>query len=62
MRTKTPFYEAPRIRRSVPLQMESAILQTSIVEFIGSVESTGQSVHNFEWNNTQPYFNHSWDE
>ena len=60
--TKNGNYESPRVFSQVELCLETSILQTSIVEFIGNVESTGQYVHDFEWNNSQPYFNHNWDE
>lgn len=55
-------YVTPCVYKRTDLLLETVLLQTSIVGFIGQVESTGQHVHDFEWNNSQPYFNHNWDE
>lgn len=55
-------YVSPAVLSRCKLELENNILQSSVVEFIGTVESTGQNVHNFDWNNQQPYFNHNWDE
>ena len=46
--TKNGNYESPRVFSQVELCLETSILQTSIVEFIGKVESTGQHVQDFE--------------
>lgn len=55
-------YKTPAVLGVHPVEMEASIMQSSIVEFIGNVESTGQQVHGFEWDNNQNTFNHNWDE
>ena len=55
-------YVSPCVTGRVALQLESSLLQGSVVESIKEVQSTGQQVHSFEWTNSQPYFNHNWDE
>lgn len=60
--TKTSEYVSPAIISRAEMVMETSILQSSIVEFIGNVESTGQPVHTFPWDNNQSFFNHTWDE
>ncbi len=52
-------YRHPEVLREVRTEVESAFLLGSIVDNIGTVESTGQEVK--EYNFADSEFNHTWE-
>ncbi len=55
---KIPF-ESPRVLTRIPLELESSILSSSVVEYVESIETTGHEVKNFDWSSAD--FNHVWE-
>ncbi len=54
------FYQRPGVIREVRTEMECAFLLGSIVDNVGTVESTGQEVKEYDFaDDTQ--FNHTWE-
>ena len=53
-------YREPRVLREVRTETESAFLLGSIVDNIGTVESTGQEVKEYNFAD-QTQFNHTWE-
>ncbi len=53
------FYKRPEVLREVRTEVECAFLLGSIVDNVGTVESTGQEVK--EYNFTEEQFNHTWE-
>ena len=53
-------YRHPEVLREVRTEVESAFLLGSIVDNIGTVESTGQEVKEYNFAD-QTQFNHTWE-
>ena len=53
-------YREPRVLREVRTETESAFLLGSIVDNVGSVESTGQEVKEYNFAD-ETQFNHTWE-
>ena len=54
------FYKHPEVLREVCVQSEDAFLLGSIVDNVGTVESTGQEVKEYDFAD-QTQFNHTWE-
>ena len=54
------FYKEPQVLREVRTESESAFLLGSIVDNVGSVESTGQEVKEYNFAD-ETQFNHTWE-
>ena len=54
------FYKRPVVLREVRTETECAFLLGSIVDNIGTVESTGQEVKEYDFADEQT-FNHTWE-
>ena len=53
-------YHRPEVLREVRTEAECAFLLGSIVDNVGSVESTGQEVKEYDFAD-QTQFNHTWE-
>ena len=53
-------YERPEVLREVGVEAETSFLLGSIVDNIGTVESTGQEVKEYNFADEQT-FNHTWE-
>ena len=53
-------YRRPEVLQTVCTETESAFLLGSIVDNVGSVESTGQEVKEYDFADEQT-FNHTWE-
>ena len=56
----TKIYHRPEVLREVRTEAECAFLLGSIVDNIGTVESTGQEVKEYDFAD-QTQFNHTWE-
>ena len=54
------FYQRPGVIREVRTEMECAFLLGSIVDNVGTVESTGQEVKEYNFAD-ETQFNHTWE-
>ena len=53
-------YKRPIVHREVGVETETSFLLGSIVDNIGTVESTGQEVKEYDFADEQT-FNHTWE-
>lgn len=59
MKTKKPFIP-PSVLERIPIEMESPVLAASVVDNVGTVSTSGQSVEEFDLSSGG--FNSSWEE